>query len=78
MAAFFSKIFRDYTSYVSGMNQNWIGSFAGGVKTAGMYLVVMGIAAFAYGNQQEKTSAQNRHLGYVVLTSCLLYTSRCV
>ena len=71
MAAFFSKIFRDYTSYVSGMNQNWIGSFAGGVKTAGMYLVVMGIAAFAYGNQQEKTSAQNRHLGYVVLTSAV-------
>ena len=71
MAAFFSKIFRDYTSYVSGMNQNWIGSFAGGVKTAGMYLVVMGIAALAYGNQQEKTSAQNRHLGYVVLTSAV-------
>ena len=71
LAVFFSRIFQDYTSYVYGMNQNWIGSFAGGIKTAGMYLVVACIAGFAYGNLVEKTSAQNQYLGYVAITSAL-------
>ena len=71
VAVFFSRVFRDYTSYVSGMNQNWIGSFAGGIKTAGMYLVVACIAGFAYENLSKKNFAQNQHLGYIVLTSAV-------
>lgn len=71
LAVFFSNIFQDYTSYVSGMNQNWIGSFAGGIKTAGMYLVVACIAGFAYKNLKEKNSKQNQHLGYITITSAL-------
>lgn len=71
LAVFFSRVFQDYTSYVSGINQDWIGSFAGGIKTAGMYLVVACIAGFAYGNLMEKSSAQNQHLGYIALTSAL-------
>lgn len=71
LAVFLSRIFQDYTSYVSGMNQDWIGSFAGGIKTAGMYLVVACISGFAYENLMKKNSAQNQHLGYIVLTSAL-------
>lgn len=71
LAVFFSGAFQDYTSYVSGMNQHWIGSFVGGIKTAGMYLVVVCIAGFAYENLTEKTTAQNQHLGYIALTFAL-------
>lgn len=79
IAVFFSRVFRDYTSYVSGKNQDWIGSFAGGIKTAAMYLVVACIAGLAYGNLKKKNAAQNQHLGYVVLTaaiSVIFVTSR--
>ena len=69
IAVFFSKLFQDYTSYVSGMNAHWIGSFAGGIKTAGMYLIIVCIAGFAYRNLREKTCEQNRHLGFVILTA---------
>lgn len=79
MAAFFSRVFHDYTSYVSGVNQSWIGSFAGGIKTAGMYLVVTCVAGIAYGNLTEKTHMQNQYLGYVIIVfviSAVFVTSR--
>lgn len=71
LAAFFSKLFNDYTSYVSGMNTNWIGAFAGGIKTAGMYLLIAAIAAYVYSGLEEKTPKQNQNLGYVILTAAV-------
>lgn len=63
-----SIVFNDYTSYVSGVNAYWAGSFSGGIKTFVMYLVLLVLSAAAYLNKHPKTVKTNQSLGYVLLT----------
>lgn len=67
IARIFAKIFNDYESYISGSNTWWIGSFAGGIKTAIMYGVLLIIAIFAYKNKEKKDKDYNQCIGYMVL-----------
>lgn len=71
IAAFFSMVFNDYESYVSGSNSYWIGDFSGGIKTVLMYLVLLVISFIAYQNKSKTDQYNNQCLGFMILEAAV-------